>query len=319
MRVLLATDGSDSAQIALDVVAGLRWPIGSSVRVVRALDTGAELFGGPWPAAAVIQSHEVEARLVIEAEADLEDVSARLRGLGLQVDHAILRGRPGDQIVADIRSHRPDLVIVGYRGHSTFERMLLGSVSAEVVDHSPVPVLVARKATLDRVVVAVDGSDVASEAVDAVRSWPFLSGADIRVLSVAPNPVDWWASLAPGIGEDLARDFENARALSLADHRRFATEAADRLRSAGLDARPEARAGLPADGIVAFATEWDADLLILGSHGRTGLARLILGSVARNVLHHASCSVLIIKRHAEPRLLGEPALGVPAWSMSVSH
>jgi nucleotide-binding universal stress UspA family protein len=304
MRILLATDGSDSAQIAVDLAAGMRWPIGSSVRVVRVVEN---------------HSQEVSTHLVMAAECDLEVVTDRMRERGLRVDHSVLRGRAADEIANDIRAHRPDLVIVGNRGNSAFDRMLLGSVSAELVDSSPVPVLVARKPTVDRVVVAVDGSSIASEAVDAVRCWPFLSGAEIRVLTIAPMPVAAWVGLVPEQSDLAADAFTEARSRGIAESRQVALEAADALRSVGLDAEPEVRVDAPAGGIVAFADEWSADLIIMGSHGRTGVARLVLGSVARNVLHHAGCSVLIVKRHAEPRLVGEPAFGIPAWSVGASH
>lgn len=304
MRILLATDGSDSAQVAVDLVAGMRWPIGSCIRLVRAVDP---------------QSHELDAHDVIAAERDLEDIAATLRSRGLRLEHILLRGRPADEIVDDIRGHRPDLVVVGNRGHSAFDRMLLGSVSAELVDRSPVPVLVARKPTLERVVVPVDGSTIATDAVDAIRHWPFLTAADITVLSVAPPPLGVWVGLVPGPGDQLTGTFENARAELIAEYLEYANDGAEALRRTGLKARAEARSGAPADRIVAFGDECDADLIVMGSHGRTGLTRLVLGSVARNVLHHASCSVLIVKRHAEPRLVGEPAFGIPAWSVGASH
>jgi hypothetical protein len=70
---------------------------------------------------------------------------------------------------------------------------------------------------------------------------------------------------------------------------------------------------------VDFAEEWDADLVIMGSHGRTGLARLLLGSVARNVLHHASCSVLVIRRHADPVRGKRVEAVAPFWTLAATH
>jgi nucleotide-binding universal stress UspA family protein len=304
MRILLATDGSVSAAVAVELAAAMRWPMGTSVRVVRVVDP---------------HSQAIDAHVVIAAESALEDVASCLRERGLAAETMILRGRPADELVDDIRSHRPDLVIVGNRGHSAFDRMLLGSVSSELVDHSPVPVLVARKPAVDRVIVAVDGSTVASEAVDAISRWPFLCAAEIRVLTIAPLPVAVWVGLVPEDGDQTAAAFREARSRSVAESRRFAVDAADALRFAGLRAEPEVRVDAPAGGIVGFADDWNADLIVMGSHGRTGVARLVLGSVARNVLHHARCSVLIVKRHPEPRLVGEPAFGVPAWSVGASH
>ena len=70
---------------------------------------------------------------------------------------------------------------------------------------------------------------------------------------------------------------------------------AEWLRAAGLNAVPTSREGDPAEVIVAFAAAHDADLIVLGTHGRTGLRRLLMGSVARNVVIHAPCSVLLAR------------------------
>ena len=83
--------------------------------------------------------------------------------------------------------------------------------------------------------------------------------------------------------------------------------AADRLRLAGLLAEPEVREGDPAQEIVTSAREHEAGLVVVGTRGQTGLRRLILGSVARKVLVHATCSVLVVRRgpHAQPHLASE--------------
>lgn len=307
MRVLLATDGSASSAIAAELVGNIRWPIGTSIEAVTVIAESAhDLAAGPWPAVGLAVLPELNPGTVQDAEEALVALTDPLRALGLKTDHAVLRGRPADALLDRIDRHRPDLVIVGNRGLSALDRTLLGSVSAELVDGSTAPVLVARRPTLERVVVAVDGSDVASEAVATVRHWPFLAMTEVRALSVAPAPASWWpddiaaggnvaAAVDNDAGPESPRELENLR-----EHQSIAAEAAASLREAGFSADPEVVAGSPGATIVAFASDWSADLVIMGSHGRTGLARLLLGSVARSVLNHASCSVLIIRRHADP-------------------
>ena len=73
----------------------------------------------------------------------------------------------------------------------------------------------------------------------------------------------------------------------------------DELRAVGLNAVPEGREGDAATEVIAAAQATNADLIVIGTHGRTGLSRLVLGSVARNVLHHATCSVLIAREPIE--------------------
>lgn len=300
MRVLLATDGSDGAAIAAELVANIRWPSGSSIDVVRVVgEVSLEGIVGPWPVG-LPTPPDLEATALQEAEDALILAVEPLGKLGLKADHAVLRGRPADALLSWIARHRPDLVIVGTRGDSEFAQAFAGSVSAELVDRSPVPVLVARRAILERVVVAVDGSDMASEAVAAVRRWPFLATTTIRTLSIAPVPRMWWPDeLIAGSTARPVHD-RDAAAAALLEHDAIAAEATATLRAAGFESSSEVRSGLPAPAIVAFAREWEADLVIMGSHGRTGLARLLLGSVARNVLHHASSSVLVVRRHADP-------------------
>jgi nucleotide-binding universal stress UspA family protein len=86
---------------------------------------------------------------------------------------------------------------------------------------------------------------------------------------------------------------------SRASHARVTQTTVDRLRSAGIDARAASGEGRPADVILAEAEATPTDLVILGSRGQTGLRRMVLGSVGREVLHHARCSVLIA-REREP-------------------
>lgn len=300
MRVLLATDGSESSAVAAALAGNIRWPAGTSLDVVRVVGESApDLVGGPWSAVALRVPPDFDAAAIQDAEDALVGLVGPLKTLGLDVTHAVLRGQPADAILDWIDRHRPDLVIVGNRGVSPIERTLLGSVSAALIDRSPVPVLVARRPTLARVVVAVDGSEIASEAVATARRWPFLAMTEIRTLSVAPAPASWWPADLAGRTAEVAAADRDAAADNLLEHDTIAAEAAAILRAVGFTAESEVRAGSPASVVVAFATEWDADLVIMGSHGRTGLARLLLGSVARNVLHHASCSVLVIRRHAD--------------------
>jgi nucleotide-binding universal stress UspA family protein len=218
-----------------------------------------------------------------------------------------------------IQRHRPDLVVVGTRGRSELTEAIIGSVSAELVARSPVPILVARRPTLDRVVVAVDGSDIAAEAVATVKRWPFLAATSIRSLSVAPTPpMRWPDELMGGSAARPARDRDTAGDVLL-EHDTIAAQAAATLHDVGFDAVAEVRSGSPAPTIVAFAKEWDADLVIMGSHGRTGVARLLLGSVARNVLHHASCSVLVVRRHADPVRGRRVEAVAPSWTLVSAH
>jgi nucleotide-binding universal stress UspA family protein len=295
MRVLVAIDGSPAAGLAVDLVAGIGWPVVTSIRVVEAVEMGQALWDGTWPAAALIQADRLEADLTQAAVDVVEQARARLDRPDLDVSVEILRGRPGNAIVDAASSWRADLVVVGSRGHGTIESMVLGSVSEEVVDHATAPVLVARGRSIGRVVLAWDGSACAQVAANLLKEWPIFAGSSVRVVSVADVGVPWLTGIAtPAAAAAMPLYFEAVDA-SRELHDAQAREMAGELRAAGLQAAAERREGDAATEVLAAAQASKADVIVLGTHGRTGLSRLVLGSVARNVLHHAHCSVLIAR------------------------
>ena len=294
MRVLVAIDGSDSASLAVDLVADVAWPSGTTIRVVEAIETGAALFAS-WPGLALVQADELEAQLRLGANATVQEAQARLTRPGLVVESAVLHGRPAAALVDDARRMAADLIVVGSRGHGTIESMLLGSVSAEVIDHAMTPVLVARRRRIDRVVLAWDGSTSASRAAELLRRWPIFARSSVRVVSVADIEVPWWSGFPEAGSPELMPLWLDAIDASRSRHDLLASEMTVELQAAGLTAEADRREGDAATEILAAAQAFKADLILLGTRGRTGVARLVLGSVARNVLHHASCSTLVVR------------------------
>ena len=300
MRVLVAVDGSECSALGVDLVANLAWPAGTEVLVAQAVETGAGLFGGPWPALAMVQTDRIEGEIRAEADRTVHHARERLARPGLGVEAAVLRGRPATAIVDRARSMPADLIVVGSRGHGTIESMLLGSVSAEVVDRAPAPVLVARGDKTSRVVLAWDGSSCSTRAADLLRTWPIFAGAAVRVTSVADVEVPWWTGFPVDGSPELLSIYADAASASRKQHDELAREMTAELRAAGLAAEADRREGDAATEILAAARAFKADVVVMGTHGRTGLSRLVLGSVARNVLQHATCSVLIVRDGVSP-------------------
>lgn len=183
MRVLIAYDGSAGAAQAVALAEGIDWPADSMLRVVSVMEpTALPLLPCPTGAAAPgVLEHDAAAYI----EADRAAVVGRLSAPNRVVGAVLVRDRPASGLVDQAREFSADLVIVGSRGHGPIASLVLGSVSADVVDHAPCPVLVARRSTLERVVFATDGSDTAAEAKDILARWPIFAGVPIRVLSVA--------------------------------------------------------------------------------------------------------------------------------------
>jgi nucleotide-binding universal stress UspA family protein len=220
---------------------------------------------------------------------------------GLEVVTEVLRGRPATAIVDAAKAFDADLVVVGSRGHGTVGSMLLGSVSAEVVDHATVPVLVARGRTTDRLILAWDGSMCARAAADLICTWPIFAGSCVRVVSAADVEIPWWTGFPTESSPGLLPIYADAANASRREHDELAREMTAQLVSAGLAAEADRRDGDAATELLAAASAWEADLIVMGTRGRTGLARLVLGSVARNIVHQAPCSVLITRGPASQR------------------
>ena len=304
MRILVAIDGSESASLAVDLVADVAWPCGTTIRVVEAIETEAALFAS-WPGLALVQADELEARLRLGANATVQEAQVRLTRPGLAVESTVLHDRPAAAIVDDARRMAADLVVVGSRGHGTIESMLLGSVSAEVIDHAMTPVLVARCRRIDRVLLAWDGSTGAARAAELLHQWPIFARSSVRVVSVADIEVPWWSGFPEAGSPELMPLWLDAIDASRSRHDLLASEMTVELQAAGLTAEADRREGDAATEILAAADAFKADLILLGTRGRTGVARLVLGSVARNVLHHASSSVLVVRE--TPREAGRTA------------
>lgn len=146
-----------------------------------------------------------------------------------------------------------------------------------------------------RILLAVDGSAPSQDAIDEVaeRSWPASSTA--RVVSVVRPYVPPAAEFVPAVftSRDILQEQQK-------DAEQVAARAAQQLRRSGLSVDTAVRQGDPRTTIVDEAMEWGADLIVMGSHGHTGLTRLLLGSVAQAVVAHAPCSVEVVRKRRAP-------------------
>ena len=286
LRVLLAADESQGAERARDLLRTLRLPPGSEVRAIRVVD--------PAPAAVSLAGAagtELIRGSLPSAEAGLAAFARSLRREDLTVATRALSGRPGPAIVAEAERWRADLLLVGSRGRGPLASAVLGSVASEIVDRSPCPVLVARASRVSSIVLADDGSADASVAAQVVASG--LLAARVLVISVAHVTAPFSSGVAPTMRAAAGEAQHAAIADARDEHAAIARRRVERLRGAGLEATAQVREGEPSEEILAAAEESGADLVAIGTRGRTGIGRLILGSVAHKVLHRTKASVLV--------------------------
>ena len=145
-----------------------------------------------------------------------------------------------------------------------------------------------------KILLAVDGSPHSQDAVDEVVGRPWPSNTTIRVMSaIQPYPPPATEFVIAGATSDDIRQQQTTDAERVIDH------AAGALKANNLPVETVVREGDPRSTIIDEAEGWGADLIVVGSHGRTGLKRLFLGSVAQAIVSHAPCSVEVVRRRAQ--------------------
>jgi nucleotide-binding universal stress UspA family protein len=202
-----------------------------------------------------------------QTEAGNQGIDLEIR---VHIDTAAYNG-----ILEDAETIQPQLIIMGRHGRSALDRMVMGSVTAKIIGHSHFNVLVVPgQATLNfhRLLIASDGSPFSDAAWEEALSITRIAGSSLLAVSVA-------------------RD-DSAVTRTQGTLQRLQAAAAQ----AGIPLETQILRGRPFEAILNAAAMKQVDLIILGSHGRTGLKRLLLGSVAERVIGLASCPVLVAKK-----------------------
>lgn len=274
MRVVIGHDGSAGADLAARLAASIDWPAGTGIRIIRAAPAE-ELPSIDALSNGVSRSPIADQGLI---EPELRGAAQLIERPGLDVGAVIVRGDAADLLADEASSFGADLLITGSRRRGLVQSLVGWSASGEIVDRAPCPVLVARSTDLRTVMLTTDGSAQSAAAAELVARWPIFDLARILVVTVS-------GETAPprGLG-----------AGSPAAAQRTIDAVAALLMDAGRDVVRKVLYGRPGPRIAEEAQAHSVDLIVIGSRGRTGLGRSLLGSVAGDVLAGASCSVLIV-------------------------
>jgi len=206
--------------------------------------------------------------------------------LGISVRAILEQGEPHERIVDVAESQGCDLIVMGVRGFNPAEKLLMGSMTARVIGYSPIDVLVVpgdKEIGLDSVLVAVDGSESSNVAADHAFELQKSYGSKVQVLSVADVP-DHLYGLDPSVAQGM---------IDIA--RRNLEDVSKRIANIGENAEMVLREGEPAKIIAEIAEKTHVGMIIVGSHGRTRLRRLLMGSVTERVIGLAPCPILVTR------------------------
>lgn len=195
-------------------------------------------------------------------------------------------GEPYERIIYLAQAENCDLIVMGRRGLRRLERVLVGSVTARVIGHSPIDVLVVPRDIsigFKKVLIATDGSKFSSAAEKKAINFARSYGGELQIISVVDVPAELYAE-SPKTMEELI-----SKAKGYVDSVKKDAE------SSGVKTQVIVREGEAYRIIADTARELGADIIIMGSHGRTGLKRLLMGSVTEKVIGYTPCPVLVVK------------------------
>lgn len=300
MKILLATDGSASANNAVETVRSLALPAGTEILLVAVLPAAPELFGAAWESYVPGDAEAIERQMVDELRAVLDQLAATLARPGITITSEVLRGRAPTRVVEEAAALGADLIVVGSRGLGAWKRLLLGSVSAEIVDHARCPVLVARKPAVGSVVLADDGGAGAAAARALLERLPALAGGGVLVVAVAEVLNATALGFSPAVSGAFMTELLESTTEAQERLGKVVAATAAELQKAGIPAESRVLSGDPAHELVRLTRKADTDLVVVGTAGLTGVARAVLGSVARNVLINSHSSVLVVHQPPAP-------------------
>lgn len=282
-RILVPTDGSDGAVAALEYAIGLARDRDATVHILSVVDTTRE--GLTVADTDVLEVYERNGAETVASAAE------HVGECGVPVIDAVERGDPHAVIREYATDVDADLIVMGTRGRRGLERFLLGSVTERVVRTSEVPVLTVRDGRsgsypFEDVLVATDGSVCASAAVETGSELAAQQGATVHLLSVVDV-----AAVAGDTGTgELFEGLEASARAALEDASEVATAAGPPEVLTALEV------GRVAAEITAYADDRDVDAIVVGTHGRQGVKRCVMGSVAERVVRTAGRPVVTVRR-----------------------
>lgn len=287
MRILLAVDGSDQSYEATRALAHVARA--DQLIVVHALDVPKPAYPMMMPEVAHELYATVERGMREDGERLLKRVASLLPMNTGPVSTRLEIGTPAETILSVAAQEDVNVIVMGARGLGPVREAVLGSVSHRVLTHASCAALVVNRPmpSLRQALLALQGDEDAEVAVRFLASKPFREAVTVTVLTVVPFAQSVWPAGVSATEAQQEQIIRSARA--------FVEGVASRLSGLGYAASGATTIGVPAIAITDWAAETRPDLILLGSRGRRGVTRFLLGSVSHTVLHHAPSPVLVFR------------------------
>lgn len=288
-KILIPLDGSPLAEHVLDHIAWLATPATTELSLVSVIESWRYATAGPEFALA-----DLITPVIAGMEEYLKTQQAKLTQAGYHVTTQVVEGDAANVILTLAQSADVDLIAMSSHGRSGFVRWALGSVAERVLHGVQIPLFLVRESTAPRpnklqtILLPLDGSTVAEQAIPEAQTLALANNARVLLVQVIQR-LDERSQQLLFTNEARAKaTFAEWRAE--AEH--YLQGVAQRLTAAGVTNDIRVVVDDPDRAICAMSQQ--ADLVVMGTHGRTGVSRWVYGSVANKVLRGASCPLLLV-------------------------
>lgn len=285
LNILLADDGSQHAQAAVEMLQDIPLPPKSRILVYRAFNSA-------------------QIPLIPEIERSLERTKNQLAGAGYNPETEIQLNSPVEGILERAEDRKPSLIILGAKGLRSAVSILLGGVAQQVVEYACCPVLIVRAPYqgFRKILLVIDGSPSSVSATRYLGRFPLPEKSEIQIMHVLP-PIRMPIMMEPYYGAwqtvyatyptPEEEELENKKQTKQAEA--LLARTCRILQLHGLGSTTVLKRGDAATEIIDYVHKNGIDLIVAGSRGLGNLRSLWMGSVSRKLVHYSDCSILIVK------------------------
>ena len=307
-RIILPLDGSEASEQALPHVAALAARLSLPVQLLFAVEPDSpaiaqSLYAGQ-------QWNAPESTRAARAEDYLERIAASMSSDGLQVETNIPLREPANAIVEEASENPGALIVMASHGRSGLARWWMGSVADKVLHLSDNPLVIVRvqdqsaalhQSAPERLIVPLDGSEMAELSLPHVAFLATAMDLPVKLLQIVPSESEYYSYMAIGPGvmpTSIPSSPSIQEMIEMADRKSqgYLADVTSRLTGQGVGSvQTQVVMGTPADSIVDLATAETGAMVVMTTHGRTGVGRMMLGSVAERVVRQSGCPVLLVR------------------------
>jgi nucleotide-binding universal stress UspA family protein len=305
-QILVPLDGSALSETVQPHAIAMARATSSALALLRVVPNLGAIERRAWPAGTAVTQPRGAEREFQLARAYLREIAGQLRGDGFEVSTHILEGNPAAEIIDYSRNDATvTMVAMATHGRSGISRWVFGSVAEKVLHAATKPLLLVHapgeaprvlpRVEYHTILVPLDGSTFAEQALGLAQEMAQDTQAHLLLVAVVPHGEDPDVVEAGMVPLWVMEKHQGA----VYDVQHALVDDVQRLATTGLDVRMKIATGKPAEEILKVATHEQADLIVMATHGRGGLARLWMGSVASKVVQSMTGAVLLL-RATEP-------------------